>query len=245
MQTPTDPARLLQLAPWRKMRTGFGYLLRHYWMPATRLTLKRVVKQDDPSGGTSQSERLFTRILLRCDADQCVSRDELLECNEPLIQFSRPSASQEICYYNRSEQTYRVRAIPGVERWPENECDARNQAFLQQPLLNPLLPIPVGFQWHIRNEDAYLDYTLESAVPCGKMTVLTIRREGEFHLNAYYRDGTLREHRFKIHRQGVTVYALERAMILEDRAHDRVSGPSEIDGLQTWTTQTTLQSELP
>ncbi len=243
-----DPARLLPLAPWRKMSSGFGYLLRHYWIPATKLTLRRVTSQEHPDGTSRASETRFERTMLRCDADQCVWRDRLLETDGhegTLLRFSRPSATNELSYYNRSEQTFRVRPVPGLARWPEDEREARNQAFLCQPLLNPLLPIPVGFSWHVRNEGDYMDFTLEAANVCGDVTVLTIRREGEFYLNEYHLDGTCHDHRFKIVRRGITAYALERALILEDRTLDRVSDSSEINGLATRTIQTTLQSELP
>lgn len=247
-----DPTRLIQLTRWRKMSTGFGYLLRHYWMPATRLTWKRVTQQHlREDGETLTSEDSWKRTLLKCDADQCVWRDDFLETdrqNKHLVRFSLPHAAREIHYYNRSEQTYRVRPVPGLLRWPEEEQAARNQAFLQQPLLNPLLPIPVGFQWHVRNEGDYMDFTLSSAASCeGEMTLLLIRRKGVFHLNKFFIDQTAYDHRFKIVRHGLTAYALERAMILEDRAYDRlqsVSAPSEIDGMETWNTVTLLKSKL-
>lgn len=238
---------LLRLVPWRRMSTEFGYLLRHYWMPATQLTLRLVTEQSHPDKPPVESTRLFRRTMLQCDADQCVWRDDGITTDDSarrLIRFSRPSADREICYYNRSEQTFRVRPLPGRTRFPDDEHAARNQAFLRQPVLNPLLPIPLGFVWHVRNGGDYLEMTLESAETRDDMTILTIRRRGEFHVNEYFIENAVRPCNWKVIREGVSVYALERAMILEDRTHDRVQGSGEPDGLEIRSTLTLTKSEL-
>lgn len=167
------------------MNRRFGVLLRHYWIPATELTYEQT------EDGVTRS---FTRTMGKCDSDVCVWRQEGL-----------------LHIYNRSEQTYRTREILGFTEIPEDENEARNNAFLHVPVLTPLLPIPLGFQWHVASENGYMNFTLDSLHD----DTAIISRNGIF---------SGRE------RNGVTAIAVERSVILEDRYHDRFGDGTEIRG---------------
>lgn len=244
-----DPNSLLRLVNYRKMSTEFGYLLRHYWIPASQLTLQTTTCQKIPGKKSLNAVKWTEQRMAKCDADQCVWREKVRRIdheNQYMVHFSRPRVDEHICTYNRSEQTFRSHHVKQFTPLPEQEHDARNEAFLQQPLLTPLLPIPLGFTWHVRNEEGYLEWTLESVKNVGGMTVLFIRRHGEIFLDTMYLSGHACPSRYCIHRQGVTAYALERSMILEDRTYDRLESFDSscfADGMETWRTTQLILSE--
>lgn len=188
-----DPTKLLPLVGVRRMSRQFGFLLRHYWMPATELTFRRQTIQN----GNTVTEHIV-QCLAKCDADTCWWRETVGE-------------STVFRIYNRSEQTYRTREITDETASPENEREARIQAFVHQPILTPLLPIPLGFQWHVSTaEGDYMDFTLESETTIDDMPIVFVRRKGRFQLDGI---GT-------VEREGITAFALERSTILEVRIRD-------------------------
>ncbi len=210
-----DSATLLPLVGVCRMSRQFGFLLRHYWMPATELTYRQTARQIGDAESV-MTDRLIVRRLARCDSDVCCWRE-----------ISGDSTVFRI--YDRSDQTLRTREITGHESRPESERDARIQAFLHVPILTPLLPIPLGFQWHVATDEGdFMDFTLESAAEVGDMPVLFVRRQGRFSLDGI---GT-------VERSGITAYALERSTILEDRTCDVVAG------LETQTVTKLVQSRL-
>lgn len=205
-----DPASLLPLVGVRRMSRQFGFLLRHYWLPATELTYLRTTGGNEPV--------TIVRRPARCDADVCCWRETV-------------GGSTVFCIYDRSEQTFRTREIHCEKSEPEEEKAARVQAFLHQPILTPLLPIPLGFQWHVATEDGdYMDLTLDSETRLGDMPVLFIRRKGRFTDQI----GT-------VQREGITAYALERSVVLEDRTRDVLVET----GLETRTVTKLIQSRMP
>ena len=244
-----DTETLLSLTNYRKTTTEFGYVFRHYWVPDTELAYQVTMSQSGPCQVGLPSERLIRMCPAQFDADHCLWREIVVRPDDNA--FSRiachpPRKSESLCLYNRSEQSFRTSEILGFDRWPDDLTEARKQAFLQIPLIAPLLPIPLGFQWHVRDEDSYLDFTLETKLSCGLMPVLIIRRRGEIRLSQYYQGAVSVQQPVLIQRQGITAYALNRSVILEDRTRDvfhSLADPSEIDGLVIHTTKKLVRSE--
>ena len=241
-----DPSALLELVGFRKTTTEFGYLLRHYWMPDTEIQFRVVTEQHAPNGDMQTAEQIIRQTPAKCDADRFFWREHVLKRHgeENLIHCSPFRPDETLCVYDRSAQTFRWGRPLDFERQPVTDVEAMSQAFLSQPVLTPLMPILVDFAWHVRHDEGYLDFTLESATWQGEMTVLFIRRKGKFRLNAFYRDGQRYEQDYLVEREGVTAYALERSMILEDRTRDVLrSAKPMLDGLVTETRRTLIRSE--
>ena len=213
-----DPHALLPLVGVRRMSRDFGFLLRHYWLPATELTFERTTIRKNADSEPITAHEQIVRRMARCDADVCIWRETVDD-------------RAVFCCYNRSEQTYRTKAITAYEALPESEKEARIQAFLHQPILTPLLPIPMGFQWHVATENGdYLDFTLESETTINDMSTLFIRRTGRFVLEGIG----------SVEREGVVAYALERSTVLEDRTRDVVVE----NGFEILTATKLVQSRL-
>ncbi len=242
---------LVRLVGVNEMTSKFGYLLRHYWFPATRLEYMTTRRQQTPRMRDIETSRRWTQEMLRCDTDSCTWRERVIESRgnfHGLLQFSPPKKREEICVYDRARQTFRRHTTTNFEWQPENDADARDQAILSLPLLTPLLPLPLGFTWHVRNELNHLEFTLEALERVDNMPVLLIRRRGEVRLDQFFRSGNAYPHRFRLYREGVTLYALDRGVILQDRTYDVVRSEnslSDYDGMETWTTRTLLKSSLP
>jgi len=201
-----DTDSLLQLVNYRQVSTGFGYLLRHYWMPATQLTWQITTRQQLPGMKILEVTKWTEHRMLKCDADQCVWREKIRKLgslNKYLIGFSRPRVDEYICTYNRSEQTFQSYHIHQFVPRPEQQYDARNEAFMQQPILTPLLPIPIGFTWHVRNEEGYMELTLESVKNIEGMTILFVRRKGMIVFNTLYLSGRSRSCPYRIYREDI------------------------------------------
>jgi len=191
------PDSLLNLAGVRRVTHEFGFLLRHYWMPGTELTYERV---------TESTRARIVRRPGKCNADAIWWRETVQDSSDDSVR------SVCFCIYDRSAQTFRTQGILDETIEPESIEDARIQAFWNQPILTPLLPIPLGFQWHVSAENGYMDFLLESETTVGDMPVLFVRRYGRFTL-----DGS-----GPVEREGITAYALDRSVVLEDRTRDRL-----------------------
>jgi len=250
---PSDeigPDPIFRLAKYRRMSTEFGYLLRHYWMPATKLTWSIQIRQTVPDLPVLEVEKWTEHRMVKCDADQCVWREKTLKKgfnSEFLMSFSRPRTTEYICTYDRSQQTFQCQNIKRFIPFPEKEYDARNEAFMQQPILTPLMPIPVGFTWHVRNDEGYMEFTLESAKDIDGMTVLFIRRKGKMLFDKLYTSKMPERFPYHVIREGSTTYALERSLVLEDRTYDCLKSLGNhrfAEGLETWTTTQLILSEL-
>lgn len=243
-----DPAFLLPLVGVRRMSTAFGYLLRHYWVPATELRYRITTCQSDSTDRLRRETRTVVRKMVQCDADQCAwieSPSDNGTMREEAIRFSpiRMEETEMLCRYDRSRQTFSRQALNDFHSPVPDDSEARGLAFLHQPILTPLLPIPLGFQWFVGDGNGHLDFTLESATVVGTMPVLFLRRHGVFSVDRLYRGNEPVDGRFSIKREGITAYALERSVVLEDRTFDRISAAgSPIDGLERFTTLKLEQS---
>ena len=90
-----DPGSLIPLVGFRTMTTEFGYLLRHYWIPDTRLQFQVTTEQSTPGQEPVISRQMIQRTMVRCDADCCVWREKILASDaghEQLILPSNPVA---------------------------------------------------------------------------------------------------------------------------------------------------------
>lgn len=249
-----DSSRLLPLVGVRETTNEFGFLLRHYWMPSTELLFQVKTEQFLPNGSEYRSEHHIIQKMVHCDADRCVWRERIQEMNDPdeeTFRFFPAVSGEHLCEYNRSKQAFSVRYPKKLKCKFHVRVPSRRYAMLRQPILTPLLPIPVGFQWHVKSDDecgGFMDFCLESAERIGDMTVLFIRRKGSFVLNDFFRWNVQYAHRYRVLREGITAYVLERSMILEDRTVDRIVSEqhySPLAEMVTYRTQKLVKSALP
>ena len=198
-----DPGILLPLVGVRRMPYRFGVLLRHYWLPATKLEYIR----------TENDEQVqqVVRQMVSCDADACIWRESVGE-------------DERLCTYNRSHQTFRAKRVLETIDFPEDDNEAKNEAFLRMPVLTPLLPIPIGFQWHVRSDNGFMEFTLDSEFVANDMKIVFIRRAGCF---------------LGRKRDGMTAIAVDRSVVLEDRYSDSFD-----DGTESYSTFKLTKSTL-
>ncbi|MDR1965050.1 MAG: hypothetical protein LBQ50_14860 [Planctomycetaceae bacterium] len=231
-----DTNVLKPLVGFRSMTTEFGFLFRHYWMPSTDLYYRRSIHQQ-LRGQESGIVQTVRKKMVKCDADRCVWRQKVIDSNTQnsnVVSFFSLSTEEYLCEYNRSKQIFQSNPILDFE--PSNRVDNRIQAFLQLSFLNPVLPVPLGFHWHIQSEKSYLDFQIESFERIGTMPVVFVRRSGKLTLPHFFQDGICHPHLFQIEREGISVYALDRSMIIEDRTHDTVRDDNNfLNGLELWT----------
>lgn len=215
-----EPGSLLELVGDRRMSCDYGFLFRHYWMPAATLTYERESDYRFGEDRTSLAETIV-RQPGRCTADLFSWRETVRSVRGPsdgsgeldgLVRMLSGKEGEHLHIYDRSRQTFQTRGMTGKTARPESEPEARIQAMLRMPILTPLLPIPIGFRWHVEAENAHMEFVLESQENVGDMAVLFVRRRGRF---SYDPAGT-------IHREGVTAYAPVRSVVLEDRIRDRI-----------------------
>lgn len=242
------PETLLQLVSVRKTTDRFGKLLRHYWLPSTILTYESTVRQNLPQSRHIAKRERISKRQVHCDADSCTWRQCSDAEREPgFIEFSPTPQREQFCIYNRSQQSFRAQPLLGHAPSPEQIEAARIQAFVHVPVLTPLLPIPVGFQWYVEAEGGYIEFTLESEMVVGDMPVIIVRRHGEFALDTYYQSGKSHSASLKLRREGITAYAADRSVVLQDRTHDVVIESYEptLLGLETVTVSNLVRSKMP
>lgn len=219
-----SPADLRPLGGKRSMTAKFGYLFRHYWISKNEIRYRTETRQIFSGGEEYCHSQTTSRTLARCDADVCVWREKNLEesGDDELIRFSPFGGEEFFCEYDRSKQTFRTKSVLAHDFQQATGDEARVQAFLRQPIMAPLLPIPAGFRWHVKSESGQFDYTLESAVKVGGSTVLFVRRKGFTVLSRFYMNGETCEQRLFLEREGLTAYELESSLVLEDQTLDRI-----------------------
>ena len=245
-----DPTSLLPLIRARSMTEEFGFLLRHYWIPASELVYESTIEQSIHGTKAVFLPQKITRTMLKCDTDVCLWREHVQEPpgqHEGLIRFSPAMSEEYFCIYNRSRQTFRTQTVRSLKAYPEDEIEANKQAFLQQPILTPLLPIPLGFRWHTRNNEGYMDFWLESKTVVNDMPVLFVRREGRFSLHEYYHNGLVCRKTIHLERKGISVFAHERSVLLADRTCDTIknaTNDSGLDEIKSWSTLQLLTSKI-
>ena len=227
-----EPESLLQLVSVRKTTDRFGKLLRHYWLPNTVLTYESTVERRMPDGSRTVQHHDIMRRLFHCDADSCTWRERVKEGEE------------RFCTYNRSEQTFRTQPILGYAAQPLDINEARIQAFLNIPVLTPLLPIPMGFRWHVESDNGFMEFVLESEIMVDEMPVILVRRHGGFWGEADFGEGKTK---IKFRREGVTAHAIERSVVLRDIVRDTVVEAEDrrLLGLETTSRLNLVRSELP
>ncbi len=155
--------------------------------------------------------------------------------------------SELLCSYDCYEQTY-ASAKPILFAPPNSGqiTEARRQALYRLPMLVPPGPVPIGFCWYAKIGDDYMNFRLDSERRVRETSVLVIRREGRYAMRLSEErdrapfsprpDGTsfLRvcedveapQSETKtvsgvVHRQGITLFAWNRGVVLEDRLLDR------------------------
>ena len=211
---------LLKLAGTREAESDFGFLLRHYWTPATELEYE-IIREQISSDVVLREEFVLSQRMLKCDADICLWRETLLERKVPAagpLAIGRPVCEQ-ICTFNRSKQNFRVTDLSGAS---DESISGPGCVFLMQPVLTPLLPMPVGFRWHVANDSGYMNFHLEFHVTSSNSSVLLIRRHGKFSLNRTEETARSSGQNLRIEREGVTAFSPARSLVLEDRTRDRV-----------------------
>lgn len=236
-----DHDSLLRLVNIRTTTSEFGYLLRPYWMPATVLDYAYESRQRNPQGRENAEKYTVRRRPVKIDAETFFWKEMVSDSRGDLgddvfVRLFSVSSSEETCEYDRYRQSFSSQSGSG-----------QTQAFLRMPILPPLMPIPEGFRWHVGNAEAKLDFHLESVRKIDGMTVLFIRRSGSFPVSHYYRHGTKHSGRGAVVREGVSAYALERSVVLEDRIRDVLyleDDPFGLSGTITTTTARLRRSSL-
>lgn len=241
-----DTGRLPSIGGRRSTTSEFGFLLRHYWIPQSILFYEIGTVQRHPNGLPVETSQTIELEMTCCNADSCTWRQKTMTTNDWMndtIRISPFFNEPRICTYDRSEQAYRVFLPTYPNADMATLIEPRFYAMLQLPVLTPLLPIPLGFQWHVRREcddgkNDYVNFKLESVIRDKGATILIIRKESKFTFRNYFQYNSLKKHEFRVHRSGVTAYALERAIVLEDRTLDRYIPkyvPSPVVGMETLT----------
>lgn len=230
---------LLPLKETYRENTEFGFLLRHYWSPATILTFRQSSKTTFPGGRVEQYESKIERKMARCRSNECLWRDKI----HPIAVSATSSHSpfEVLCSYDCYEQTY-VSANPIRFAPPTSEqrMEARRQALYRLPLLCPPGPLPIGFSWHAKVDGDYMNYHLKAEVRLGETSVLIIRREGCYTTwLPKARTIACDEEEVApvvVERKGITFFAWNRGVVLEDRVMDCMIDTKEHSDLVVGTT---------
>lgn len=222
---------LLALKETYRENASFGFLLRHYWIPATVLRFRQSSRVTGPNGNVKRQELQIDRRMARCRSNECTWR----ESTTPLptakrnraFSAGRVTITDTLCSYDCYDQTY-VSAKPVLFELPteEQKEEARRQALYSLPLLVPPGPVPIGYAWHGKVGDDYMNYRLETEQRVGETSVLIIRREGRFtrwlSKEARHPSNGRVTTPIVTERQGVTVFAQHRGVVLEDRYLDQI-----------------------
>ncbi|NQT14291.1 MAG: hypothetical protein HQ582_16160, partial [Planctomycetes bacterium] len=244
-----DLASLLPLKEVVKETAEFGFLLRHYWIPATELRFRRSGRLTRPDGTVESCETQIDRRMARCRSNECTWREWVrpLAANGNGTDSEAAATSEMLCSYDCYEQTY-VSAKPLLFEPPPHDQkeEARRQALHRLPILVPPGPVPIGFSWYGKVGDDYTNYRLESQQQVGETLVLVIRREGRYTTwlpGEATNSGNGQETTpVVIQRQGVTLFAWDRGAVLEDRCSDHIVevGEEASSALSVGTTNQTV-----
>ena len=172
---------LLPLKETYRENTEFGFLLRHYWIPATILTFRQSSRTTFPR--PRGAVRLGDRTP---DGSLPVERVSLArEDSSGRWRWERQRAilSEMLWSYDCYEQTFWsdkpiLFALPTAEQ----RTEARRQALYRLSMLCPPGPVPIGFSWHAKVGDDYMNFRLEAEKQLGETSVLVIRRQGRYTL---------------------------------------------------------------
>jgi hypothetical protein len=189
---------LLPLKETYRENTEFGFLLRHYWIPATALTFRQSSRTTFPDGRVEQCDSEIERKMARCRSNECLWREKTRRdtgtgsiCRSGpegashklyLSPFPEaPATSEMLCSYDCYEQTFHsAKPILFAPPTAEQKTEARRQALYSLPMLCPPGPVPIGFSWYGKVGDDYMNFRLEAEERLGETSVLVIRREGRY-----------------------------------------------------------------
>ena len=252
---PWDRYHLDSILPLREQYPNekeFGFLLRHYWMPATQLQYRQSSRWIAPDGTVKKRNVEIHRKMARCRSNECLWREKVLTIKTLDGSATNSSdATEELCSYDCYDQAFRTRAILSHGPYaPVDISAARRQALYRMPMLVPPGPIPFGFSWYTRIGDDHMNYQLETEEYAGETSVLIIRREGRYTLwlpeaskadiknprhDALYfhprsnnfvtvsgNENANTMTRVITERKGVTLFSSNRCVVLEDRYFDSV-----------------------
>jgi hypothetical protein len=235
---PWDHYHLESLLPLKETcreNTEFGFLLRHYWIPATVLTFRQASRTAFQDRRVEERECEIERTMARCRSNECLWREKVFPISADGKREQTP-ISEMLCSYDCYEQTYAT-AGPILFAPPtaEQKLEARRQALHRLPVLCPPGPNPIGFCWYAKVGDDYMNYRLEAEEHIGETSVLVIRREGQYTTwvaKEAFLTGTVgmagraefeKEKTATIlRREGMTLFSWNRGAVLEDRYQDRV-----------------------
>ena len=84
---------LLPLKETYRENTEFGFLLRHYWIPATVLTFRQSSRTTFPDGRVEQCDSEIERKMARCRSNECLWREKIhpvaREWAAPIVRSTR------------------------------------------------------------------------------------------------------------------------------------------------------------
>jgi hypothetical protein len=225
---------LLALKETYRENAEFGFLLRHYWIPATVLTFRQSSRVTAPDGKVERQELQIERRIVRCRSNECTWREKVTPVatanGSPAESEPADSTSEILCSYDCYEQTFHsAEAILFELPTGDQMLDARRQSLYRLPTLCPPGPVPIGFSWYAHVGDDYMNYRLETEERIAETSVLVVRREGRFSTGLAdeliaTRQNTDSTKMLPVvkQRQGVTLFAWNRGVVLEDRFLDRV-----------------------
>lgn len=224
-----DFAKLLQLKETRFVNVDTGYRLRHYWIPATDLTFRQTIVTTPQAGSKLRIEQILNRKLCRCRADVIVWRDrwrgfaQAGESYMPVVGAGSESNTHDaIFYYNRSERTLRVRKpLDQGAPVPQDPDEARLNAITSLPFICPVAPVFVHDSWTCEAAGGSMTYRVVGQRKIGETNAVVIERNGLFRHNTMRLvGGETCCVPLRMRRTGVTVFAFNRAVVLEDRLFD-------------------------
>ncbi len=226
-----DLGSLLGVRDVHRINTDVGYLLRHYWLPATELEYHQS-SLISVNGSAVEVESVIYRTLAKCQADMVIWRDRInaammtgeMVC--PIVAASSTLGADSLHCYNRSEQSLRSRISLSRNRFePESLENAKCKAMAMMPFLHPINPTAPKSPWEFECSKGRMRYEVVAIDRVGDTPVVIIQKEGRlFGVNAcgYHANNNPSS---VLHRQGLVVFAYNRSVVLEERVHDIVELP--------------------
>ena len=174
-----DLTSLLPLKEIYRENATFGFLLRHYWIPAAELRFRQSSRVTAPDGSVHRHELRIDRRMARCRSNECTWREKVYPVTAASGNGTDSPAvatSEMLCSYDCYDQTY-VSARPILFELAvgHQKVEARRDALYRLPMLAPPGPVPIGFSWYGKVGDDYMNYRLEAEEHLGETSVLVIR----------------------------------------------------------------------
>jgi hypothetical protein len=251
---------LLPLKETYRETTKFGFLLRHYWIPETVLTFRKSLQTTFENGRLELQDFEIERKLARCRSNECLWREKIYLAKASNENAKRSVIREMLCSYDCYEQTFiAAQPILFMPLNPRQREEARRQALSCLPFVCPPGPVPLGFSWYAQVGNDYMNYYLEDEQSIGDTSVLVIRRKGCYKkLIPKANDGqgvffspfpetsdivSNEGMTCVIEREGITLFAWNRSIVLEDRIFDRVVavGDDRFVSVEGATNQTILR----